>query len=552
VRIAAVRLAWFVAVSALLLPGLGRAEERTVAVLVVGRDPAAAGLVQRALERGLHRDHVVLDRSAVIERLRLARGLGPSREASPDPAIEAAREAFYAGRLDTALERLAAAEGQLAGAAAPAPARQARLRILLWRAAVLHALRRPAEGRAAVRSALLVDPALKVDLAEFWPSLAETVDEVRAELSTVRVAIVDAPENAHVTLDDVPVGVSFLAPAGRYRVTVSAPGYRSVVREEALARDTQLSVPLPFDLEPARLGSGPALKAALAVDHVVLVAVEGEGVRVSVDGQAHSPRLLLTEPARILTWTLAALSDHHIQRESPVELGLSALAVVHSRALETPSGESASSSGLGLGLEVQASLRRGWRQAWAWTAAARVRGSQLGRGEITSTVDADEPDGPRQRLGWTMGAELHGGFRWGLFARHLELSLELGARYRHYDAHDIRGTSGPWKAFETLSYVGVDLRLGALFRVGPASAGVTSAFLPLSVPLAGEEPTGSTLLEAHVGWRLSTDWTIAVRLALDALSAKSGDPAAIPDLASDEAARSERDVSLGLAVEHDL
>lgn len=99
----------------------------------------------------------------------------------PEHYLASASDAFHDDRPEDALAQLEQARGF---AAPPA----VRVRIELWRAVALMALRdHDDDARAAVVQALAIDPDLVVGLDEFWPSFATFVEAVRAATPTVTV-----------------------------------------------------------------------------------------------------------------------------------------------------------------------------------------------------------------------------------------------------------------------------------------------------------------------------------------------------------------------------
>lgn len=264
-----------------------------IAVISVGTDAVPAGQLQRSVESRL----VALPSVELMEAGAIAAEIGVKGDGAapkpPDPEarrkldglLEAARQSFRNGDYDDALQQLALAEGL----AEPADTDD-RVRVLLQRIAVLVKMEDRDKATAAARSALELQPDLVVDLNVFPPVVNTLVSEVRATLPVrYTIELTDLPAVVRILVDGRPVGRRFAASPGRHRVSVAAPGFRTLEIALDVTKNATVDGSPPIALEKTLENSlfeqvwaadaaskdRPAardLAARLGVDGIVIVA----------------------------------------------------------------------------------------------------------------------------------------------------------------------------------------------------------------------------------------------------------------------------------------
>jgi len=514
----------------LVLCVLAQPVHADVTVVAVGDDPVATGVLQHALEIGLGARFAIAPAERVTARLAIPHAAAPAPDTqAAEHALDAAKEAFYRSAFAVAIDQLATAERALADA----PARELRVRVQLWRVAVLVATRRDAEARAAAETALLVDPHLRVDLAVFWPSLAKLVDDLRARRRTVHVTIIDTPGDAMIRVDGIALDRELELPPGTHRFRVAAPGRRAVEIEQAISIDTRLSIPLAFAVDSALLA---ALRSGTAGDPriTVLAGVYDGTLRARV-ATATSPVFPLGDRAGLLDWIGGALSPPASRRRFELAATASVAGAVHTHSIASDVADLSLVTS-GVLLELAASARREVAAHWSLFGALGGRAMLLASGDLGGRGVA-LPANARTAGGNYVGAALGGGVQLRLGP--IAAALSLVARLDRVGSHDPddRDVFDPATALS----IGPRAELGAHWQRWYAGVGYEQSVI--QVPIAGTDPTGTTVISGELGAALLDRWRLGLAIEIQNIDLQGGTPTD-PELAN--ATRSERTLVIGL------
>ncbi len=226
-------------------------------VLCVGPDAGTAGDVQLGLAlESLDVPGVRIEpHSALIPLARpaaepVAEKVDAAWRTEQASLLETATTAYLEGKIGIALERLAAWRALLERVGGEATVAE-KVRLALWRLAVYQALKDDAQAEEEALAALTLLPDLQVDLAEFPPSVRETVERVRPRIRWIELDANGLPERARVRIDGRDASLPAKIPAGRHAFAVSAPGRREIVRTVDALADVTVTVSLPLALPDA-------------------------------------------------------------------------------------------------------------------------------------------------------------------------------------------------------------------------------------------------------------------------------------------------------------
>ncbi len=303
----------FLLAATVLAVSTGGTATRTVGLICVGDEPARVGYFQRVIEERLSQ----LPGIVVVPTEKLVDLLAPTvaeGESAVAPAVrdEAERlhheatEAFFANRLALALDRFAAHATVLDGHDGFTLAE--RVRVRLWRATVFLLLDDRSQAEREVIEALVLDPALKVDLTEFRRSVQSLVEELRPRLPpVVSISVTDAPSDARFSVDGGETALPLRLVPGRHRLVVSSRGRRSVSQTVEATADASLSIPLPIAVDAEVEGALTSLvwqgrpsagHAAALADLAGLLDVEWLLVVAERGGMEAGSRAILISTAR--------------------------------------------------------------------------------------------------------------------------------------------------------------------------------------------------------------------------------------------------------------
>ena len=490
------------------------AEPPRVALVVVGADAKAAGALTRSLE----------GRLVALPQLRLRTSeqgialLAPAESgeiAASDPLgvrvsekLPQIARSFYDEKLDDALATLNAAEAVRGRSAL------ARLRLLMWRAAILDAKKDKAGSEAAAKEALALAPDVEADARIHPPELRELLTRLKPNIGrSASLAVVAYPPGAVVRVDDrLAEGRVSLSP-GKHLVVVTSRGYRPLEALVNVTGDATVTLALPVvygsDAGLAAYAEGGTdaavvvLARKLEVESVVVVATDpGKALRANVWGRmpaAPVPAATFKDDAA----GQAALADWIEARFKPEIARAPDLRswtwtatggpVFAARQRSLPSGGkgfNASFAGFGPGLAVRASPGR-----WRIEGGASLVTYALGSFETAF------PDGTSARAGGgsTSAVRAAGGYAFGSGRSGREDRSEIapflaGAWERHSadDVADERGLLGFLPSHERASLaagVQAGFPLGKIGN-GPARLSARVAVVPLST--WRESPSGSS------------------------------------------------------------
>lgn len=292
--------------SGLVLFGLLLATPPRAGVIVVGNDAATTGSLQRALEMRLESVPQLSVRGGAAAAAAIGAKTPP---AAMDPVasrrgaelLDAASRAYYEDRLVDALDGLAAVAAHYDRT--PFVPTADRVKLLLWRTAVLLALQDQNKAEAEARAALVLQPQLQVDTRIFRPSLGKLVDEIRARgLPTAKVLLDGLPAGAEARIDDrLVVDGRATIPVGKHRLLVRGPGFTDLERVFEIASDSVLPACPPVALDPML---GARLLAMVPRGESDLRVFEKLAERLDVDTLVLAAAR--TEPAsesRAVVWT---------------------------------------------------------------------------------------------------------------------------------------------------------------------------------------------------------------------------------------------------------
>lgn len=489
-------------------------EPPRVALVVVGPDAKAAGALTRSLE----------GRLVALPQLRLRTSeqsvalLAPAEAgeiAASDPLgvrvsekLPQIARSFYDEKLDDALATLTAAE------AARSRSALARLRLLLWRAAILDAKKDKPGAEAAARAALALAPDVEADARIHPPELQELLHQLKPNVGrSASLAVVAYPPGAVVRVDDrLSEGRVSLTP-GRHLVVVTSRGYRPVEAAVTVTGDATVTLALPVaygaDSGLTAFAQGGAdaavveLARKLEVESVVVVTTApADALRVNVWGRtpaASVPAATFADDAA----GQAALADWIESRFKPeiarapdlrdwtwTATGGPVFAARQRSLSADGEGFNASFAGFGPGLSLRAAPGR-----WRLEADASLVTFALGSFETAF------PDGTRASAGGgsTTAFRAAGGFAFGSGRSGREDRAEIapflaGAWERHAadDVADERGILGFLPSHERFSFaagVQAGFPLGKIGS-GPARFTARAAVVPLSS--WRESPNGSS------------------------------------------------------------
>lgn len=502
-----------------------RAAPRPVVVVTLGDDPAAAGMLQREVEDGV-RARAVLGGPEHLRGV-LAVPAAPPRAGDPaaaERALDQAKEAFYAGTPDAALTALDRAEAALGALVA----REPRARVQLWRVAILQGAARDGEARAAAALAYQIDPRLTVDLAVFWPSLAELVERARPR-GFLHVEIDALPDDARVRVDGVPVARTFDVVAGVHRIVVDAPGRRAVEIEQAISIDTRLAVPMPYEivahdraLAALVAGAQPALVAVDAT--LVVVGVSVGQVRARVGAATFGP-VPLVDRATAIAWVasqVAAPVRAQTERRLSLAIAASVGGATLTRSVSGPDADVSLSVG-GARVAVRGGLTRVLADRWAFDATLDLAAIALGTSDLHGR-GVSLPTSTRVAGGNVLTTRARGLVRRAIGP--FGLAAGIGAQLERIGSRAVDAAyfaPGTWLALG--GEVAVAVRVGRWY--GEAEAAVSVVM----VPLAGAEATDRLELAVAAGAHVGDRWTFALGVR-GSRASLLGDPGAPTELAS--------------------
>lgn len=441
-----------------------------VAVVAVGEDALATGLLQRELERQVD---MVAGTSAVraADAARIL-GLDAPPAAAPDPgerdraeslldeAINFYYQAQYVRSLD-ALSRLQALHEGM-----PAVPVSERIAVRLWRIAVFLGLKDQDQVVGEARAVLTIDPEYRIDpRSDVPPSVQAELDRVRATIAVLTVLVSGLPPQAELTCDGRPVPSRFGTAVGRHTIAASAEGLRTVTRTFDATSDVSVTIALPLALPPeterglrglvARGYPEPQdtegladLARRLGTEWILLASTEDEGSKAVLLHAKGSFASAASEKfpdgtegrARLARWTaqrtalsllLASGRTPSIWPRRTLRGGPSGVAVdvgvVVSRRVRTVSGGQEYRAVFGgAGPRLAATARRGalalggsvelldyevglatFEVRFADGRRRVVGGGRTFRGDLEGSIIAGSEDGPSVRLAMVMEVEEH-------------------------------------------------------------------------------------------------------------------------------------------------
>ena len=226
-----------------------------VVVLVYG-EGQEPGALQRQLEADL-----IAKGAQVITVTRLVEIAGAAAEATPivtppgvqiaTDSIKAAEAAFLNGEIEVTKTSAEQAKKALAGVALDVGFDQ-RVAATLWLAAAHKQLGDLKAAASEVRELLYdLDPAVKVSTDVFLPDFVTYVEEERRKLKSTRVRVTEIPDSASISINGRLATSTTLQvvqqPAGKSnKITIKAPGYRTVEITLATTPPEVLKVPMAF------------------------------------------------------------------------------------------------------------------------------------------------------------------------------------------------------------------------------------------------------------------------------------------------------------------
>lgn len=552
----------------LVAPLVAAGAETKVAVIAVGNDPATVGLLQRSLEVRLRTMPQLAVRDAADIVPTIAVKTAPS--ASYDPVVQrkateltdAASRAYYEDKLVDALDKLAAVAA-LYERAVRVPTGD-RVRLLLWRTAVLLALNDRDKAEAEARAALVLAPDLKVDANVFRPSVVKLVDEIRRRgLPSGTLLLSGLPPDAEVRVDDRLVqGERVTVPHGRHRVAIRALGFHEVERTVDVGGDTAVPLGMPMALDPAleravsaavfRGDAGDArptlerLVERLGVDVVVLAGTrteptESRGMLFHRSGPPVAAGPFAATDAMV-DWaarSLITVTPEPTPARAPVAI---ASPRPTARPVATPLPQRgprprlpiAAAGGVAI-VSRERSVKGGGGFTSAFVGAgprARLDVGNLGPfGAVDasfvsygmSRLDVNLPDDSRTTVdgGSTLDVRAGGGWRVGLGGGDPKgPAIAIGA-FGFFESHagnDLEDSSGSLGIFPSQQRQGLEVRVGGSAPAGPVSLLAELGVIPFSqltetpADTTGESPR--TALSPV--WRLGAVWDAVPGLAVSA------------------------------------
>lgn len=540
-----------------------------VGIVTLGADAASAGDTHAALERAVA-GVPGMTATAIAGPSIVAAGIpvpatDPAKKKEADDILQTATDAFYDGRTAVALDKLGALTGLHDQGNLPL---QDRVRLQLWKVTVFLALNDAVQAAAEAKAALVFSPDLVVDESEFRPSVTELVASVRrAGLKMVTLTVGGLPETAILAIDGKrSLARAVRVPAGRHRVTSTAPGRRSVVVDVDVAADRALAMTLPLalssEIEAKLAGMCWSEAGPSSADASTLTGL-GDGLDFLLVGISRS------EPPSSRA-VLIAFAPGAASAVSPLSATASAPAILatwattalrappKSRGVRTPPPRVASSGGVHpvlragvavtqrtrtLSSDSRSSIETVFTGAGPRLSAELSRGSFFGEGDAryadysTSVADVRLPDGTSTTVngGSTFGLGVWAGWAQRIGAGRLRAGAGFGVE-RH-SAAEVRdpaaGDLGVLASYQRLSpavrmdgrfpLAGVVLMAG--FDVEPMSAWTESPSKSTGTsPKAG----------LGLGWQAGAGLTLGRRWQVDAVYAGSrrsvsfGGEAAVP------------------------
>ena len=493
----------------------GSGEPPRVALVVVGSEAKAAGALTRSLEgRLVALPQLRLRTSEQGVAVLAPAGAGDVPASDPlgvrvSEKLPMIARAFYDEKLDDALATLTAAEAVKGRSAL------GRLRLLLWRAAILGAKGDKAGAESAAKEAMALAPDVEADPRTHPPELGELLDGLKTKVGrSASLAVVAYPPGAVVRIDDrLAEGRVALTP-GKHLVVVTSRGYRPVEAVVNVTGDATvtLSLPVSYGTSETPLGAYAEAGADLAVaelakklevESVVVVATDpGKSLRANVWGRtpaAPVPAATFTDDAA----GQAALADWIEARFKPeiarapdlrswtwIATGGPVFAARQRSLGSGREGYDASFGGFGPGISLRASPGR-----WRVDVDASLVSYALG------SFEAAFPDGTTTTVGGgsTTSVRAGGGFAFGSGRSGREDRAEIAPfaavaweRHEADDVTDERGALGFLPSHERLAIatgIQAGVPLGKLGS-GPLRFAARAAVVPAST--WRETPNGSS------------------------------------------------------------
>lgn len=519
-----------IAAALLLAAAAGSTSTSTtrVAVLPLAEDAASEGRLAHDVETRL--------RATPGISVRDAAALAPADAPLDAPAADAAllqttgklfdtvETAFAEDRIPDALAGLARIAAMQDGAThVRAPDR---VRLCLWRAAVFLAGNDRASATTAAHDALVIDPALTVDLKVFPPPVKSLVEQVRARgLGSIRVTLTGLPRDASITVDDRPVKPTFTVPPGHHAIVATAPGRRAVESRLDLATDATLSLSLPALVGPADRaaaqaflwtdGAPAALRAAAShagVDVIVVAGSRGGELRARIwrADSAAAPIAATSSDAlaRAVGDALRPAETSRAVRVLPHLPRVPAGTWMRAGVLGLSRARSVRGGGASLGTPFGGA---GARLEGGWARAHLDAHGALSFVDLATPLTVRFPDGSRSTVSGGSLARVEAGAAWRIGSPD-SLGLELGGAlfYERLSASDPRG----YGLLPSHTWIGLAVDAGAGLPLGRnLDAEARVGIVPLST--WQETPDGATGSSPGVGLspfaRVTLGWTAAPR-----------------------------------------
>lgn len=502
------------AAALLAVPVAAHAAETKVAVVAVGNDPASVGSLQRSLEVRLRAmpQLSILNAADIAPQIAVrvmpSATLDPAAQKKASDLIEAASRAYYEDKLVDALDKLAVASA-LYERTARVPTAD-RVRLLLWRTAVMLALNDRDRAEAEARGALVLSPDLKVDVNVFRPSVGKLVDDIRGRgLPSGTLLLSGLPPGAEVRVDDRLVqGERVSVPHGRHRVAIRAAGFHEVERTVDVGGDTAVPLGLPLALDPAldRIVTAAVMRGdmgdrdrleklvdRLDVDVVVVAGTRTEPTETRgllfyakgnpvpagpfaaqdamVDWAARTLIASMPEPAATRTPVAVVSTPRPTPRPTAqprtrgrgLPIAATGGFAFVSRERDVSGGGGYTSGFVGVGPRVRA-------EVGSLGLVGLLDASFVTYG--FSELDVNLPDGSRTTVdgGSTLDARVGGGYRVGLRGRDPDgptVTVSASAFFESHIGKDLKDSNGALGIFPSQQRVGLEVRAGGRAPVGP-------------------------------------------------------------------------------------
>ncbi len=463
-------------------PTQPRAGDVVVATVVVGDDAAVAGSVQQRIEQrlatvpDLHRHPI--EKVAASLASPEPTGLAPPDKAATESAalLTRAVDAYYDDRQDEALAALSELETLQSGM--PEVPAADRIRLALLRATIFLARGNAPLAIAKAKEALVLNPTLSIDVAEYPPDLRDLVDQIRDSVvsQSIQISVLDLPAGAEVRVDGRVVEPRFRLPPGRHALKVTAPNFRTVTLSFESTRDLELKAPMALHLGDARVAELrglvrgelaaaaekaklEALRATLGVDAVVVVDAAGSDAAyasalrdgaVERSGRVTDAELVSWVESTARAWTRR--KDYLPHWRVTADAGPATSARL--RSVQGDGGKALKTALAGIGSRAAVGLDHRWF-------SARLEVTALSFG-ITS-IEVVEPDGGSGTVGGgsAVTTRIALGYRKTIPTRGPiapSWAVLVGMQFEKYSADDLRDSVGDLGLVPSYNSGGIQLR----------------------------------------------------------------------------------------------